>query len=226
MTPRCGPRNTTDTDHTTEGMTMKDDAPTTLADSPRPAPDTMPEGRAEVPPIPVQLSGGEANEHNVFTAEQVRDGISIGDDREPIGPALNPEGTTQTTAIPAPGRLARFRAMCRRNAFATAIFTLIVVFSVEGLFIFKDSDLLTWTGVGGFAVSILARNWLHKSDTDNAVILKLLGDLCAVSLLAATVRDTFAAHPVIQWVAYGLTAIFGLIAAKVFARELTDSKKG
>lgn len=189
---------------------MKDDATTTLANAPRPAPDTLPEGRAEAPPVTVQLSGEEANEQNAFGPGHVRDGVSTGNNGEPVIPA----------PVPAPGRFARFRAAAHRRLGTTLFFTFLGVYSIAGVSILNDGDQLTWTGVAGFTVSMLARYRLHDRDSRNIRLLKCFGDIAAVVLMASIVRDSFALHPLLKWSGYALCVIFCWYAARVFDREV------
>ncbi|WP_261643115.1 hypothetical protein [Erwinia mallotivora] len=135
-------------------------------------------------------------------------------------PGVTAESTMKPASNPAPGIFTRFRAWCRRSAGTTAIFILLAVFSLAGTVILTDSDVLTWTAVGAFVISIFTRRWLHERHTDLVQVLKLLGDLAAVTLIAAIVRDTFSSHEVMKLIAYVVTVFFCWQAARVFAQEL------
>lgn len=134
-------------------------------------------------------------------------------------PGVTPESPPETPAVP-PGRLARFRAFCRRNATTAAFFVFLGVYGAGGTVVLKSNDLLTWIGVVCFVISILARRFLLERHTDFVQMLKLLGDFAAVTLIAAVVRDSFAGHDIMIWIGYVMFFVFCWVAARVFVREL------
>ncbi|MCH9408669.1 hypothetical protein MNC86_22095 [Pantoea agglomerans] len=135
-------------------------------------------------------------------------------------PGVTPESTPEAEMVPAEGRLARFRAAAHRRLGTTLFFTFLSIYSVAGVSLLNDGDQLTWIGVIGFTISMLARNFLHDQDSRNIRLLKCFGDVAAVVLMASIVRDSAAGHPLLKWSGYVLTAVFCWYAAKVFDREV------
>ena len=129
-----------------------------------------------------------------------------------------PDGIIPKTALPA-----RLLAAIRKQLGTTLFFVLVGVYSLAGTVILTDSVLLTAIGFFGFATSIIARFFLHDQDSRKIRMLKCFGDIAAVILIAATMRDAFQSHPVIKWICYLLTFIFCLMAAKVFDRDVFET---
>lgn len=133
---------------------------------------------------------------------------------------VTPDSPPESPAVPATGRLARFRAAAHRRLGTTLFFSFLGIYSIAGATMLNDGDQLTWIGVAGFTLSMLARSFLHDRDTRNMRLLKCFGDIAAVVLMASIVRDSFTDHPFLKWSGYVLTAVFCWYAAKVFDREI------
>jgi len=132
-------------------------------------------------------------------------------------------GAERDGITPEPPRSARLMAVIHKRLGTTLFFVLLGVYSLAGTVILTDSALLTALGLFGFATSIIARYFLHDQDSRKIRMLKCFGDIAAVILIAATMRDAFQAHPVIKWICYLLTFIFCLMAAKVFDRDVFET---
>lgn len=135
-------------------------------------------------------------------------------------PGETPDIPPQTAAVPAPGRLAQLRASGRNHLGTSLFFVYLGVFSIAGIALLTDGDQLTWVGVAGFTLSMLARYARPNRDTRGWRLVKCFGDISAVTLMASVVRDTFADHTLMKWSAYLMVLLFCWLAAKVFDREV------